>query len=149
MAEPAGPASADSQGEGKERRLTLRKWSPREGLDPSTFRLRVETHLSSRYRPGRFRLLRSVGSSSQCVLDLPCYGRGNDQADSGEIQQSMMAFRSGSEVGAGQPVTQGLGVLSIRHGSSGSNRAAAQRYALLLHWSGASGSSATIRTQAL
>jgi hypothetical protein len=48
-------------------------------IEPTTFRLRVETHPSSRYQLDPFWLLRSAGSSSQCGPDLPCYGRGNDQ----------------------------------------------------------------------
>ena len=51
---------------------------PEEGFEPSTFRLRVEEPWSSRCQPGRSWLLRSVGSSSQCVPDLPSYGRWND-----------------------------------------------------------------------
>jgi hypothetical protein len=68
---------------------------------PATFRLRVEEPSSSVCRPGPFWLLRSAGSSVECVPDLPSYGRGNDQGndqtDPGETQQSMTAFRSGSE----------------------------------------------------
>src|SRR5215218_412985 len=56
---------------------------------------------SSVCRPDPSWLLRSAGSSAECVPDLPCYGwgndQGNDQADPGETQQSMTAFRSESE----------------------------------------------------
>jgi hypothetical protein len=49
---------------------------PEVGFEPTTFRLRV-------------------GSSSQCVSDLSCYGRGNDQendqADPRETRQTMTA----------------------------------------------------------
>ena len=66
---------------------------PEVGFEPTTFRLRVEEPSSSRYQPGRFWLLTSAGSSSQCVPDLPSYGRGNDQendrADSGETHRTM------------------------------------------------------------
>src|SRR5215218_7121446 len=54
---------------------------PEEGFEPSTFRLRVETHSSSRCQPGLSWLLRSAGSSIQCAPDLPRYGRGNDQGN--------------------------------------------------------------------
>jgi hypothetical protein len=57
----------------------LALWEPEEGFEPSTFRLRVETHPSSRYQPDLSWLLPSSGSSSQCVPDLPCYGRRNDR----------------------------------------------------------------------
>jgi hypothetical protein len=49
---------------------------PEVGFEPTTFRLRVETHVSSRSQPGRFWLLTSAGSSVQCVPDLACYGVG-------------------------------------------------------------------------
>src|SRR5215211_9112328 len=49
---------------------------PEEGFEPSTFRLPVEPHESSRYQPGRFSLLMSAGSSVECAPDLWCYGSG-------------------------------------------------------------------------
>jgi hypothetical protein len=52
---------------------------PEEGFEPSTFRLRVEEPSSTRCCPGLFWLLTLAGSSSQCVPDLPSYGRRNDQ----------------------------------------------------------------------
>ena len=52
---------------------------PEVGFEPTTFRLRVETHPSSRCQPGRFWLLRSAGSSVECDPDRRRYGRGNDQ----------------------------------------------------------------------
>jgi hypothetical protein len=66
---------------------------PEVGFEPTTFRLRVGKPSSSRRCPGRFWLLRSAGSSFECVPDLPCYGRGNDQendqADPRETRQTM------------------------------------------------------------
>jgi hypothetical protein len=58
-------------------------FEPEVGFEPTTFRLRVETHASSRCWPGRFWLLTSAGSSSQFVPDLPGYSRGNDQENAG------------------------------------------------------------------
>jgi hypothetical protein len=55
------------------------KTEPEVGFEPTTFRLRVETHPSSRYQPGRFWLLTSAASSVEFVPDLSCYGRGNDR----------------------------------------------------------------------
>ena len=52
---------------------------PEVGFEPTTFRLRVETHPSSRCQPRPFWLLASAGWSIQCVPDLPRYGRRNDQ----------------------------------------------------------------------
>jgi hypothetical protein len=54
---------------------------PEVGFEPTTFRLRVEEPSSSRCHPGLFWLLRSAGSSAECVPDLPSYGRGNDQGN--------------------------------------------------------------------
>jgi hypothetical protein len=51
---------------------------PRGGSRTSTFGLRVETHPSSRYQPGRFWLPTSAASSAEYVPGLSCNGRGND-----------------------------------------------------------------------
>jgi hypothetical protein len=67
---------------------------PEEGFEPSTFRLRVETHA------GRFSLLMSAGPSILCAPDLSPYGRRNDrqndQADSRKAHRPMATFRSRS-----------------------------------------------------
>ena len=80
LASHAGGLRCDPKG-------MLRRWlddrrNPYAGLsveEPTTFRLRVEEHPSTRYRPDRFWLLTSAGSSVECVSDLWRYGRGNDQ----------------------------------------------------------------------
>jgi hypothetical protein len=52
---------------------------PEVGFEPTTFRLRVGEPSSSRCFRVLFWLLTSAGSSVECVSDLSCYGRGNDQ----------------------------------------------------------------------
>jgi hypothetical protein len=50
--------------------------------------------LSSRCRLDRFSLLRSAGSSVECVPDLPCYGRGNDQGnDQADLREAHGSWR--------------------------------------------------------
>ena len=81
--------------------LSPAEMEPEVGFEPTTFRLRVEKHPSSRCQPGLFWLLTSAGSSVECVPDLPCYGRGNDQendqAVSRKSHRTMAIFRSGLE----------------------------------------------------
>jgi hypothetical protein len=84
-------------------RIVVLSWDyvePEVGFEPTTFRLRVEEPSSSRCHPGPFWLLTSAGSSSQCVPDLPSYGRRNDQENDQtdeEAHQTMTGFRSGWE----------------------------------------------------
>jgi hypothetical protein len=61
------------------RRSDLLFLEPEVGFEPTTFRLRVGAHPSSRSHTVRFWLLTSAGSSIQYVPDLPRYGWGNDQ----------------------------------------------------------------------
>jgi hypothetical protein len=75
---------------------------PEVGFEPATFRLRVEEPSSSRYQPGRFWLLRSAGSFSQCVPDLPSYGRENDRENDCETAQGF-----GDDAGL-EPVAAGV-----------------------------------------
>jgi hypothetical protein len=49
-----------------------------EGFEPTTSRLRLEEPSSSRCCPAMFSLLRSAGSSVECIPGLWRYGRGND-----------------------------------------------------------------------
>ena len=72
----SGPGAAFSQTASGQCLATHRLSGPTVTLEPSTFRLRVEEPSSSRYQQGPFWLLTSAGSSSQCVPDLPSYGRG-------------------------------------------------------------------------
>jgi hypothetical protein len=69
--------TGDKQGE--HRNALTCGFEPEVGFEPTTFRLRVGKHSSSRCRPDPFWLLTSERSSAECVPDLPCYGRRNDQ----------------------------------------------------------------------
>ena len=97
----ARPADHDQSPTSRQRVLSNRgrqtdvSHGRRCGLAWIYIRLRVEEPSSSRCRPDPFWLLTSAGSSSQCVPDLPCYGRGNDQendrADPREAHPSITA----------------------------------------------------------
>jgi hypothetical protein len=76
-----GAGAAFSQTGSRVYLATRRPSNPTATLEPSTFRLRVEDPSSSTYRPGLFWLLTSVRLSIECVPDLSCYGRGNDQGN--------------------------------------------------------------------
>ena len=76
------------------RRSGLEVCGAKEGFEPSTFRLRVEAHLSSRCRPDPFWLLTSAGSSAEFVPDLPCYGRGNDQENDQHAAMTPLPLRA-------------------------------------------------------
>jgi hypothetical protein len=60
---------------------------PEVGFEPTTFRLRVEEHSSSRCCPDPSWLLTSAGLSVEFVPDLPCYGRENAKRMTRMLQQ--------------------------------------------------------------
>jgi hypothetical protein len=109
---------------------------PEEGFEPSTFRLRVETHPSSRFYPERFWLLVSAGSSVEYVPDAPCYGRGNDQAAQG-VARSGAAARGGDEMGRSRDGRQGptRQSRSARRPRRSATRAARRPVGTSLDWS--------------